>query len=157
MTSSAIVCDVISQNINRMSETQGWCVKIVILSSSCHVREINIKKNLSWAHKQFATQVHTLCYIYFTLLLFSRVVFIYDCIPNETIYHLYFDKQIQRHQPKNDMSYYLYMHLVPDGTKPLPEPILTYHQWGPVVITWGQFHIICLSHQLFKLARKLIS
>ena len=47
--------------------------------------------------------------------------------------------------------------LLPDGTNPSPEPMLTYHQWGPVVITWGQFHIKWLSHQLFKLARKLIS
>ena len=32
--------------------------------------------------------------------------------------------------------------LLPTGTKPLPGPILTYHQWGPVIITWGQFHKI---------------
>ena len=25
--------------------------------------------------------------------------------------------------------------LVPDGTKPLPEPMLTYHQWGYVALT----------------------
>ena len=29
--------------------------------------------------------------------------------------------------------------LLPDGTKPLPEPMLTYHQ-GPVTFIWGQFH-----------------
>ena len=28
----------------------------------------------------------------------------------------------------------------PDGTKPLPEPTLTYHQWRLVVINRGQFH-----------------
>ena len=28
--------------------------------------------------------------------------------------------------------------LVPDGTKPLPEPMLTYHQQGPVAFTWVQ-------------------
>ena len=33
--------------------------------------------------------------------------------------------------------------LVPDGTKPLPEPMLTYHQWGPVTFTWGYHHWIC--------------
>ena len=32
--------------------------------------------------------------------------------------------------------------LVPDGTKPLPEPMMTYHQWGTVTITGGQFHKI---------------
>ena len=30
--------------------------------------------------------------------------------------------------------------LLPDGTKPLPEPMLTYHQWGSVAFTWEQFH-----------------
>ena len=47
--------------------------------------------------------------------------------------------------------------LLPDGTKPLPEPMLTYHKWGPVKITWGQFHNGRLSHQSVKLAWKLIS
>ena len=32
--------------------------------------------------------------------------------------------------------------LVPDGTKPLPEPLLNYPQWGSVTITWWQFHKI---------------
>ena len=26
------------------------------------------------------------------------------------------------------------------GTKPLPQPMLTNHQWGLVAFTWGQFH-----------------
>ena len=26
--------------------------------------------------------------------------------------------------------------LLPDGTKPLPEPMVTYHQSGPVLFTW---------------------
>ena len=30
--------------------------------------------------------------------------------------------------------------LLPDGTKPLPEPMLTDNQWGIVAFTWGQFH-----------------
>ena len=29
--------------------------------------------------------------------------------------------------------------LLPDGTKPLPEPMLAYHQWGPK--TWEKFHV----------------
>ena len=29
--------------------------------------------------------------------------------------------------------------LLPEGTKPLPEPMLTY-QWGLVAFTWGKFH-----------------
>ena len=29
--------------------------------------------------------------------------------------------------------------LLPDGTKPLPEPMLTYELWGHVVVTGGQF------------------
>ena len=33
--------------------------------------------------------------------------------------------------------------LLPDGTKPLLKPMLTYHQWGCVVFTWGQCHRKC--------------
>ena len=29
--------------------------------------------------------------------------------------------------------------LLPDGTKPLPEPMLTDHQWSPVKFILGQF------------------
>ena len=29
--------------------------------------------------------------------------------------------------------------LVPDGTEPLPEPMLTSHQWGAVAFIWEQF------------------
>ena len=41
-----------------------------------------------------------------------------------------------------------------DGTKPLPDAILTYHQWDPVTFTWGQFHKRYLRHQLLELAWK---
>ena len=30
--------------------------------------------------------------------------------------------------------------LLPNGTKPLPEPMLTYHKYGPVTLIWEQFH-----------------
>ena len=30
--------------------------------------------------------------------------------------------------------------LLPDGTKPLPEPVLTDHQWSPVTFILGQFY-----------------
>ena len=30
--------------------------------------------------------------------------------------------------------------LVPNGTKPLPKPMLTNHQWCAVAHSWGQFH-----------------
>ena len=30
--------------------------------------------------------------------------------------------------------------LLPDGTKPFPEPMLTFHQSGPVAFKWWQFH-----------------
>ena len=30
--------------------------------------------------------------------------------------------------------------LLPDGTKPLPEPMLTYQEWSPVAFTWEPFH-----------------
>ena len=37
--------------------------------------------------------------------------------------------------------------LLPDGTKPLSEPMLTYHQSGRVAFIWGHFHKRYLSHQ----------
>ena len=42
-----------------------------------------------------------------------------------------------------------------DGTKPLPEPMLTYHQWGSLRFIWGQFHKRYLSHESLKWAWKL--
>ena len=42
--------------------------------------------------------------------------------------------------------------LLPDGTKPLPESMLTYHKYGLVAITQGLFHIKYLSHQFLKWA-----
>ena len=42
--------------------------------------------------------------------------------------------------------------LLPDGTKLLPKPVLTYHQWSPVTITWGQLK---LDHHFPKLDWKL--
>ena len=30
--------------------------------------------------------------------------------------------------------------LLPDGTKPLPEPMLIDRQWGPMTFIFGQFH-----------------
>ena len=37
--------------------------------------------------------------------------------------------------------------LLPDGTKPLPEPMLTGHHWSPVASILGQFHNRCFCHQ----------
>ena len=45
--------------------------------------------------------------------------------------------------------------LLPDGTKPLPEPMLTDHQWSPVKFISGQFHKRCLNHQSLKSVWKL--
>ena len=44
------------------------------------------------------------------------------------------------------------MALLPDGTKPLPEPMVTYYQKGPVMFIWGQFCLRCYSHQSLKFA-----
>ena len=46
--------------------------------------------------------------------------------------------------------------LLVDATKPLPEPILTYYQWSPVTITWGQFNNKYLRHQSLKWAWNLL-
>ena len=40
--------------------------------------------------------------------------------------------------------------LLPDGTKPLPEPMLTYHQLGSVSFIREQLHKRYLSHQSLK-------
>ena len=45
--------------------------------------------------------------------------------------------------------------LLPDGTKPLSEPMLTDHQWSPVAFIEGQFHKRCFNHQSLKSVWKL--
>ena len=81
-------CDVINNrlwghknNVNRLSETRGPCVKIIVLIvsygfvNSCVIlffsyprcfatREIDTKKTLSWAQKKFATRESTSFSIY---------------------------------------------------------------------------------------------
>ena len=42
-----------------------------------------------------------------------------------------------------------------DGTKPLPEPMLTYRHYGPVMFIWGKFRLRYHSHQSLNLAWKL--
>ena len=42
--------------------------------------------------------------------------------------------------------------LVPKATKPLPEPILTYHQLSPV---GGQFHRMCSKISIIKMCLKI--
>ena len=37
--------------------------------------------------------------------------------------------------------------LLPDGTKPLPEPVLSYHHWRFVTFTWQQF---CGEHSRYQ-------
>ena len=39
---------------------------------------------------------------------------------------------------------------LPDDTKPLPDPMLVYHQWIPLKFTRGQFQSKCLRHQLVE-------
>ena len=45
--------------------------------------------------------------------------------------------------------------LLPDGTKPLPELILTDHQWSTVTFILGQFHNGCFNHNSLKTVWKL--
>ena len=50
--------------------------------------------------------------------------------------------------------------LLPDGTKPLPEPMLTYHKYGPMTFILGQFHkryLTAIDHknQLENLSSKI--
>ena len=44
---------------------------------------------------------------------------------------------------------------LPEGTKPLPEAILTYHQYGPVAFTRGQFHWIWSSYQITEFCMRI--
>ena len=39
-----------------------------------------------------------------------------------------------------------FISILTDGTKPSPEPMLTYSKYGPVTFVWGQFHKIYVSH-----------
>ena len=45
--------------------------------------------------------------------------------------------------------------LLPEGTKPLPEPMLTDLQWSPVTFILRQFHKRCLNRQSLKSVWKL--
>ena len=45
--------------------------------------------------------------------------------------------------------------LLPDGTKPLPEPMLTDHQLSPVTFILGQFHKRFLNQQLLNYISKI--
>ena len=47
--------------------------------------------------------------------------------------------------------------LLPDGTKPLPEPMLIYHQQVPLAFIWVQFYKRYLSYLSLKLAGKFLS
>ena len=42
-----------------------------------------------------------------------------------------------------------------DSTKPLPEPMLTFHQWDSVAFTWEQFYKKCSRIQFLIWNRKL--
>ena len=39
--------------------------------------------------------------------------------------------------------------------KPLPEPILTDHQWNPLTLVSEQFHKLCLNHQSLNFFLKI--
>ena len=45
--------------------------------------------------------------------------------------------------------------LLPDSTKPWPEPMLTCHQWSPLAFTWGQFQREMLMISINKLCLKI--
>ena len=45
---------------------------------------------------------------------------------------------------------------LPYGTKPLPEPMLTDHQWSPVTFILWQFHKGCLNCQWLKSIYKIV-
>ena len=46
--------------------------------------------------------------------------------------------------------------LLPDGTKPLPEPVLTCHLWDPFAFSWGQFRSNCSRYHSLQRFRELL-
>ena len=46
---------------------------------------------------------------------------------------------------------------MPDGTKPLPKPILTYHKWASLLFPQDQFHGKCSRYQFMKWVWKMYS
>ena len=52
-----------------------------------------------------------------------------------------------RWRQKSESTLAQVMALLPDGTKPLPETMLTDHQWSPVTFILGQFHNRWINHQ----------
>ena len=46
--------------------------------------------------------------------------------------------------------------LLPDGTKSLPEPLLTWYRWGSVAFNWEQFSINCSKSSIGKIYWKII-
>ena len=47
--------------------------------------------------------------------------------------------------------------LLHDGTKPLPEPMLTYRNSSPVTFFWGHLHKRYISYEIIQLASKLLT
>ena len=45
--------------------------------------------------------------------------------------------------------------LLPNGTKPFPESILTYHPYGPMAFIWGPFQKRYIYHQSHEFVWKL--
>ena len=45
--------------------------------------------------------------------------------------------------------------LLPEGTKPLPEPMLTIHKWGLVKFTWVQFWQGLIEESIPKMSLKI--
>ena len=45
--------------------------------------------------------------------------------------------------------------LLPDGTKPLPEPVLAYQQWGPVTIIRGKSSQATYHLSITKISLKI--
>ena len=47
--------------------------------------------------------------------------------------------------------------LLPDGTKPLPDPVLIDHQWSLAAFTWPQFHMKCSRYRYLIWVSKFIN
>ena len=63
---------------------------------------------------------------------------------------------IWQHRARKTINISSAIGLLPDSTKPLSEPMLTNHQWGPLGFTWGQFHRDCSRYHWLLTCSKSI-
>ena len=135
------------------------CYFGVYFPRCCATREINTKITLLWAHKQFATRVHTLyIFMYMISVIWCQIVVIpianalelpQSCTELSASNLRFSLTHCGLVKPCGDIDlgqHWLLINangLMPDGTKPSPEPMLTYHYRCSIAFTWEQICKTC--------------